>query len=272
MGLGITNQRETVLLWDRRTSAPVGPPSCGRIDGPPSAVRSYARAGSKACCAPTPASWPIRISPRPSWSGCCGILRARARAARGELAGGTVESWIVARLTGGRVHVTDHTNASRTLLYDLASRQWDPELLRIFGVPRELLGDIVPSSGVVGESDPAHLGAALPIAGLAGDQQSALFGQGCCADGLAKNTYGTGAFLLVFAGQRADARGGGARHGRLRTRGRTGLCPGGQCLHRRCGGTMASGRTRCHSATRRRAKVPRAAFPTPVACISCPRL
>ena len=126
----------------------------------------------------------------------------RARAARGELAGGTVESWIVARLTGGRVHVTDHTNASRTLLYDLAARRWDPELLQIFGVPRELLGDIVPSSGVVGESDAAYLGIALPIAGLAGDQQSALFGQGCCADGLAKNTYGTGAFLLVFAGQR----------------------------------------------------------------------
>jgi glycerol kinase len=126
----------------------------------------------------------------------------RSRAERGELAAGTVESWLVARLTGGGAHVTDHTNASRTLLYNLASRSWDPALLDIFGIPLELLGDIVPSAGVVGETGRDHLGLALPIAGLAGDQQSALFGQGCCADGLAKNTYGTGAFLLVYSGQR----------------------------------------------------------------------
>jgi glycerol kinase len=126
----------------------------------------------------------------------------RARAERGELAAGTVESWLVTRLTGGRVHVTDHTNASRTLLYDLAARDWEPELLGTFGVPREILPAIVPSSGVVAETDPAHLGIGLPIAGLAGDQQAALFGQGCCREGLAKNTYGTGAFLLVYTGQR----------------------------------------------------------------------
>jgi glycerol kinase len=125
-------------------------------------------------------------------------LNARAR--RGELAAGTVESWVVAKLTGGRAHVTDHTNASRTLLYDLASRSWEPELLETFGIPRELLGEIVPSAGVVGETDRAHLDLSLPIAGLAGDQQSALFGQGCCTSGLAKNTYGTGAFLLVYTG------------------------------------------------------------------------
>jgi glycerol kinase len=126
----------------------------------------------------------------------------RRRAGRGELAAGTVESWLVARLTGGRVHVSDHTNASRTLLYDLRDRDWHPELLGIFGIPRELLPSIVPSSEVVGESDPSHFGFPLPIAGLAGDQQSALFGQGCCSDGLAKNTYGTGAFLLVYCGDR----------------------------------------------------------------------
>jgi glycerol kinase len=126
----------------------------------------------------------------------------RRRAERGELAAGTVESWLVARLTSGRVHVSDHTNASRTLLYDLATRDWHPELLRIFGVPRELLPSIVASSGVVGETDRAHFGFPLPIAGLAGDQQSALFGQGCCTEGLAKNTYGTGAFLLVYRGDR----------------------------------------------------------------------
>ncbi|MEO7985171.1 MAG: glycerol kinase [Gemmatimonadales bacterium] len=202
VGLGITNQRETVVLWDRRTMEPVAPAivwqdrrtseRCQELRA--SGVETLLRARTGLVADPyfsaTKFEWLLRD---PS---------LRARAARGELAGGTVESWIVARLTGGRVHVTDHTNASRTLLYDLAARRWDPELLQIFGVPRELLGDIVPSSGVVGESDTAHLGVALPIAGLAGDQQSALFGQGCCADGLAKNTYGTGAFLLVFAGQR----------------------------------------------------------------------
>jgi glycerol kinase len=126
----------------------------------------------------------------------------RRRAGQGELAAGTVESWLVARLTRGRLHVSDHSNASRTLLYDLEQRNWHPDLLGIFGIPRELLPQIVSSSGVVGETDPSHFGFALPIAGLAGDQQAALFGQGCCSDGLAKNTYGTGAFLLVYRGDR----------------------------------------------------------------------
>jgi glycerol kinase len=124
---------------------------------------------------------------------------------RGERAAGTVESWLVARLSSGRAQVSDHTNASRTLLYNLRSRDWDPELLEIFGVPRVLLPAIVPSAGIVVETNAEHLGFALPIAGLAGDQQAALFGQGCCAEGLAKNTYGTGAFLLVHAGQRLPA-------------------------------------------------------------------
>jgi glycerol kinase len=126
----------------------------------------------------------------------------RARASKGELAAGTVESWLVAKLTGGRVHASDHTNASRTLLYDLAQRDWHPELLDTFGIPRELLPAIVPSSGVVGESHSKPFGFTLPIGGLAGDQQAALFGQGCCVEGLAKNTYGTGAFLLVHRGER----------------------------------------------------------------------
>jgi glycerol kinase len=112
---------------------------------------------------------------------------------------------MVARLTGGRVHVTDHTNASRTLLYNLHARDWDPDLLRLFGVPREVLPQVVRSSGVVDETDPGHLGFSLPIAGLAGDQQAALFGQGCVAPGLAKNTYGTGAFLLVLTGDRVPS-------------------------------------------------------------------
>ena len=127
------------------------------------------------------------------------------RAGRGDLAAGTVESWLVAKLTGGRAHVSDHTNASRTLLYDLRRRSWDPELLDLFRIPREVLPEIVPSSRVVGQIDDTHLGFSLPIAGLAGDQQSALFGQGCVSAGLAKNTYGTGAFLLMFTGNRVPS-------------------------------------------------------------------
>jgi glycerol kinase len=111
----------------------------------------------------------------------------------------------VAKLTGGRVHATDHTNASRTLLYDLRARDWHPELLEVFGVPRDMLPAVLPSSGPIGQTDPGHLGYSLPIAGLAGDQQAALFGQGCVTPGLAKNTYGTGAFLLVLAGERVPA-------------------------------------------------------------------
>ena len=133
----------------------------------------------------------------------------RWRAETGELAAGTMDTWLIARLTGGRVHVTDHTNASRTLLYALDRRDWDPELLELFSVPRLLLPDIVASSGTVGTTDPGHLGHALPIAGIAGDQQSALFGQGCVGLGMAKNTYGTGAFLLVHTGsERPDQREG----------------------------------------------------------------
>jgi glycerol kinase len=129
----------------------------------------------------------------------------RRRAAQGELAAGTIESWLVAKLTNGRAHVTDHTNASRTLLYDLEARDWHPDLLELFGVPLEVLPTVVRSAEVVGDTDPIHLGQRFPIAGLAGDQQSALFGQGCVSPGLAKNTYGTGAFLLVLAGERVPS-------------------------------------------------------------------
>jgi glycerol kinase len=199
-GLGITNQRETVVLWDRRTLEPVAPAivwqdrrtsaRCRELreSGAEELLRRRAGLVADPYFSATKLEWLLHDS------------AVRRRADRGELAAGTVETWIVARLTGGRVHVTDHTNASRTLLYDLAARDWHPELLDLFGVPPELLPTIVPSAGTVGESDPAHFGYPLPIAGLAGDQQSALFGQGCCSEGLAKNTYGTGAFLLVYRG------------------------------------------------------------------------
>ncbi len=204
-GLGITNQRETVVLWDRRTLEPAAraivwqdrrtADRCRELrdDGIETMLRARTGLVADPYFSATKLEWLLRDA------------SLRRRAERGELAGGTVESWLVARLTAGRVHVTDHTNASRTLLYNLRSRDWDAELLGLFGVPRSVLADIVPSAGVVGETDRDHLGVALPIAGLAGDQQSALFGQGCCTEGLAKNTYGTGAFLLAYTGQQVPA-------------------------------------------------------------------
>jgi glycerol kinase len=201
-GLGITNQRETVVLWDRRTLAPVAPAIVWQDRRTSARCRELRESGAETLLRSRTGlvADPYFSATKLEW-----LLRdpeIRRRAGAGELAAGTVETWLVARLTGGRVHVSDHTNASRTLLYDLRDRDWHPELLGIFGIPRELLPSIVPSSGVVGESDPSHFGFPLPIAGLAGDQQAALFGQGCCRDGLAKNTYGTGAFLLVYRGGR----------------------------------------------------------------------
>jgi glycerol kinase len=127
---------------------------------------------------------------------------ARAAAERGELAFGTVDSWLIWRLTGGRVHATDVSNAARTLLLDVHRNEWDDELLGILDIPRALLPEVHPSSHVYGHTQPDLLGAALPIAGVAGDQQSALFGQACFKAGLAKNTYGTGCFMLMHTGER----------------------------------------------------------------------
>jgi glycerol kinase len=202
VGLGVTNQRETVVLWDRRSLAPVARAIVWQDRRTSARCRELRESGAETMLRRHTGlvADPYFSATKLEW-----LLRdpdVRRRAGRGELAAGTIESWLVARLTGGRVHVSDHTNASRTLLYDLDARDWHPELLGLFGVPRELLPAILPSSGVVGESDPSHLGFALPIAGLAGDQQSALYGQGCCTAGLAKNTYGTGAFLLVHRGDR----------------------------------------------------------------------
>jgi glycerol kinase len=201
-GIGITNQRETVVLWDRRTLAPVGRAIVWQDRRTSERCRELRETGAESLLRERTGlvADPYFSATKLEW-----LLRdpgVRRRAGRGELAVGTVESWLVARLTGGRVHVTDHTNASRTLLYNLAARAWDPELLELFGVPQEALPSIVASSGTVAEIDAEHLGSSLAIAGLAGDQQAALFGQGCCRDGLAKNTYGTGAFLLVFTGDR----------------------------------------------------------------------
>ena len=205
VGLGITNQRETVVLWDRRTLNPVARAIVWQDRRTTDRCRELREEGLEPMlreCTGLVAD-PYFSATKLEW-----LLRdpdLGGRAARGELAAGTVDSWLVAKLTGGRAHVTDHTNASRTLLYDIRSRNWAPELLQHFGVPPEVLPTVVRSSGVVEHTDPNHLGWSLPIAGLAGDQQAALFGQGCVTPGLAKNTYGTGAFLLVFTGDRVPS-------------------------------------------------------------------
>jgi glycerol kinase len=201
VGLGITNQRETTLLWERRTLAPVAPAivwqdrrtaeRCRELkaSGVEGRVRELTGLVLDPYFSATKLEWMLRDP----------VLRRRAEA--GELAFGTVDSWLIARFTGGRSHVTDHTNASRTLLYALRNRRFEPELLSLFGIPASLLPAIVSSSGVIAETDSDPLGFALPIAGIAGDQQAALFGQGCVSIGSAKNTYGTGAFLLTHTGE-----------------------------------------------------------------------
>ncbi|MBA3443491.1 MAG: glycerol kinase GlpK [Gemmatimonadales bacterium] len=205
VGLGITNQRETVVLWDRRTLEPVAPAIVWQDRRTADRCRELRESGLEPMLRERTGlvADPYFSATKLEW-----LLRNTEyfrRAGRGELAAGTVESWMVAKLTSGRVHVSDHTNASRTLLYDIRSRAWDPYLLELFHVPSEVLPRLVPSSGVAGETDALHLGFSLPIAGLAGDQQAALFGQGCVMPGLAKNTYGTGAFLLMFTGERVPS-------------------------------------------------------------------
>jgi glycerol kinase len=208
VGIGLTNQRETTVLWERATLRPVAraivwqdrrtAERCQRLRDEGRAPWLTERTG----LVPDPYFSATKLE----W-----LLRdptLRRRAAAGELAAGTVDSWIVAKLTGGATHVTDHTNASRTLLYHLDRREWDDELLELFSIPRALLPEIVLSSGIVGEAQAEWFGRSLPIAGIAGDQQAALFGQGCTAPGAAKNTYGTGAFLLAFTGARARSTNG----------------------------------------------------------------
>jgi glycerol kinase len=199
-GIGITNQRETVVLWDRKTLAPVRRAIVWQDRRTAERCRELEAQGHAGLIRDATG---LVIDPYFSATKLELLLadpELRRHAAHGKLAAGTVDSWLIARLTGGRVHVTDHTNASRTMLYHLERGDWDPELLALFGVPREVLPGIVPSSGVVAEADREHLGASLPIAGIAGDQQAALFGQGCSAPGASKNTYGTGAFLLTCTG------------------------------------------------------------------------
>jgi glycerol kinase len=213
--VGITNQRETTLVWDRTTGAPIHPAivwQCRRTAGACDALKARGleplvrqRTGLvlDAYFSGTKIGWLLEH-----------VAGARRRAERGELAFGTVDAWLLWKLTGGRLHATDATNASRTLCLDVRTGDWDDEMLKILGVPRELLPGIVDSAGVCGETaDLGWLPAGVPIAGIAGDQQAALFGQACYAAGAAKNTYGTGCFALLNTGDRAVT----STHGLLTT-------------------------------------------------------
>ena len=202
--IGITNQRETTIVWERATGRPIAPaivwqdrrtaPMCDALRERGEAARIAAKTGLviDAYFSGTKLAWLLEH-----------VSGARARAERGELAFGTVDSWLVWQLSGGKAHVTDASNASRTLLFDLHAGDWDDELLRLFDVPRSLLPDVVDSSGVCATT--TLDGVSIPIAGIAGDQQAALFGQACVEPGLAKNTYGTGCFLLLNTGSVAVA-------------------------------------------------------------------
>ncbi|HET6434081.1 glycerol kinase GlpK [Dyella sp.] len=206
-GIGITNQRETAVVWDKATGQPIynaivwqsrqTRAICDQLkaDGYEDMVRAKTGLLIDAYFSGTKVKWILDH-----------VEGARERAERGELLFGTIDSWVIWNLTGGKVHVTDVTNASRTLMYDIHTLDWDDELLAMLDVPRAMLPEVRSSSEVYGHTEGQYFyGHAVPIAGVAGDQQAALFGQACFAPGMAKNTYGTGCFLLMNTGTEAVA-------------------------------------------------------------------
>jgi glycerol kinase len=210
--IGITNQRETTVLWDRATGEPVAraivwqdrrtAPICERLKekGLEKEIRGTTGLVLDPYFSGTKIVWYLE-----------NVDGLRRRAEAGEIAFGTIDSWLIWKLTGGRVHATEPTNASRTLLYSLGDRKWDEGILDALDIPVSLLPEIMPTSGRFGETD--LLGGSIPIAGVAGDQQAALFGQACFEPGMAKNTYGTGSFVLMNTGDEAPI----SEHGLLST-------------------------------------------------------
>ncbi len=202
-GIGITNQRETAIVWDKNTGEPIYHAivwQCRRTSeycdflkakGLTEQFRQKTGLVIDAYFSGTKVKWILD-----------NVEGARERAERGELLFGTVETWLIWKLTKGAVHVTDYSNASRTMLFNINTLEWDDEILTELNIPKCMLPEVKPSSCVYGESDPAFLGGSIPIAGAAGDQQAALFGQTCFAPGEAKNTYGTGCFLLMNTGEK----------------------------------------------------------------------
>ncbi len=201
IGIGITNQRETTVVWDRKTGSPIYNAivwQCRRtaekcdelkISGHSQMIREKTGLLIDPYFSATKLAWILD-----------NVDGAREKAEKGELCFGTVDSWLIWNLTGGVSHRTDTTNASRTMLFNIHTMQWDEELLRLFNIPKSILPEVLPSSAIYGYTDSGIVGAAVPIAGVAGDQQSALFGQCCFAEGDIKNTYGTGAFMLMNTG------------------------------------------------------------------------
>ncbi|ARU63122.1 glycerol kinase [Tumebacillus avium] len=212
--IGITNQRETTVIWDKSTGVPVHNAivwQCRRTAGRCDQLRQADHADLirektglviDAYFSATKAEWMLEGSPD-----------LRKRAERGELLFGTIDTWLVWKLSGGKLHITDVSNASRTMLFNIHTLDWDDELLALFGIPRAMLPEVRGSSEVYGMTDRDVFGAAVPIAGIAGDQQAALFGQGCFEKGMAKNTYGTGCFLLMNTGAKPTK----SEHGLLTT-------------------------------------------------------
>ena len=201
--IGITNQRETTVIWDRKTGEPVYHAivwQCRRTSAFADRLleEGYGEVFHK--------KTGLLIDPYFSGTKIRWILDnvpgVRERAERGELAFGTIETWLIWKLTKGKVHVTDYSNASRTMLFNINTLQWDQEILDELGIPKSMLPKPMPSSCIYGKSDPSVFGGAIPIAGAAGDQQAALFGQTCFSAGEAKNTYGTGCFLLMNTGDK----------------------------------------------------------------------
>ncbi len=202
-GIGITNQRETTVLWEKETLKPIhnaivwqcrrSAPICDALKQEGYGQLFHDKTGLllDAYFSGTKVKWLLDEFPG---------LRERARA--GEIAFGTIDTWLIAKLTQGKIHVTDYTNASRTLLFNIHDKVWDQEVLDLLDIPSEILPSVVDSAQVVGHTHPSLLGCAVPIAGIAGDQQAALFGQGCFYEGQAKNTYGTGCFLLLNVGNK----------------------------------------------------------------------
>jgi glycerol kinase len=205
--IGITNQRETAVIWERATGKPVHraivwqdrrtAPRCADLASHSEWIAQRTGLVIDAYFSATKLEWMIRE------------LALLDRYKPDELAAGTIDSWLVWKMTGGAVHATDPTNASRTMLYDIDRHEWSDELCRLFGIPREMLPEVRPSSGDFGVTSPDVMGGAAPICGIAGDQQAALFGQGCWTRGTGKNTYGTGAFLLLNSGRERPRAGGG---------------------------------------------------------------
>ena len=201
--IGITNQRETVCAWERESGRPVHraivwqdrrtAARCAQLEKQKKGALVKSRTGLvlDPYFSATKIEWLLEH-----------VKGLPRRAANGDVVFGTIDTWLINRLTNGKTFATDHTNASRTMLYDIQKRAWDRDLLKLFGVPRDAVPDVRNSSGDFGTAAVEHFGAELPISGVAGDQQAALFGQGCWKPGQAKNTYGTGAFLLLNTGKR----------------------------------------------------------------------